>query len=57
MGNIYNIHDMKLHTELFFNNFKIFRVPGGWIYTLTDCYGENPNCVFVPFNNEFQETN
>jgi len=57
MSNIYSLHDMKLHAELNFNAFKIFRVPGGWIYTLTDCCGENPTSIFVPFNNEFQEAN
>jgi hypothetical protein len=47
---------MKLHAELNFNTFKIFRVPGGWIYILTDIYGDNPTSVFVPFNMEFQDT-
>jgi hypothetical protein len=46
---------MKLHTELNFNAFKIFRVPGGWVYIFTDIYGEHPMSVYVPFNNEFQE--
>jgi len=55
MSNIYSIHDMKLHTELNFNAFKIFRVPGGWVYIFTDIYGEHPMSVYVPFNNEFQE--
>ena len=56
MSSIYSIHDMKLHAELNFNTFKIFRVPGGWIYILTDIYGDNPTSVFVPFNMEFQDT-
>jgi hypothetical protein len=52
MSNIYNLHEMKLHTELNFNNFTILRVPGGWLYLY---YNVNTCVVFVPFNNEFQE--
>lgn len=55
MSNIYNLQEMKLHTKLNFDCFTVLRVSGGWIYTLTDGYGNNPTTVFVPFNNEFQE--
>jgi len=46
------IYDLKLHESVFIkqglDDFKITRVPGGWIYRHID------NSVFVPFNNEFQ---
>jgi len=45
------LYNMKLHTTLHFNDFAITRVPGGWIYLLTEF--ENNCSVFVPYNNEF----
>jgi len=51
MGNL--IYAMKLHDEVNYNDLKVLRVPGGWIYIY---YSANiANAVFVPFNNEFQE--
>ena len=46
------IYDLKLHEEIqgtSFNSWAI-RVPGGWIYTVKS------NSVFVPFNNEYQQS-
>lgn len=34
---------------------EIRRVPGGWIYTMFDPANHICGCVFVPFNNEFQD--
>jgi hypothetical protein len=45
------IYKLKLHQETFTDDgIYILRVPGGWIY------GIGNNNVFVPYNNEFMET-
>ena len=58
-----SIYDLKLHESLLEQNIEalIIRVPGGWIYQLSDTmhnYGKkraNPfTSVFVPFNAEFR---
>lgn len=52
------LYNLELH-EGITTEFGIFimRVPGGWIY---DCWDKEADKfktgVFVPFNNEFQET-
>jgi hypothetical protein len=46
------LYNMKLHSELNFDYFKVLRVPGGWLYI---CGYNQASGVFVPFNNEFQE--
>ena len=61
------VYEMELHdTTHPAGDFKIIRVPGGWIYrfyeinqvTMADgTWSENYFCdsVFVPFDNEFME--
>lgn len=41
------LKNLKLHTSMSLNGYKITRVPGGWIYDRTS------GSVFVPYNNEF----
>ena len=52
------LYEMKLHECIKSDKCGgvwITRVPGGWIYM--DIINETPASVFVPFNNEFMETN
>lgn len=55
-----DIYKMKLHDIIYLpGEGSIKRVPGGWIYlaiTQTSPYGSTVNTCFVPFNNEFMET-
>ena len=44
------IYEMQLHEVVLFNEVRVLRVPGGWIYF----HDENRFSTFVPFNNEFQ---
>lgn len=48
-----NIYELELHEHTYQenDNFKVTRVPGGWIYRM---HGKNYSSVFIPFNNEFQ---
>ena len=48
-----NVYEMKLHDEITESPWYITRVPGGWTY-LHNKSGTSP--VFVPFNNDLQET-
>ncbi len=52
------IYKMKLH-ECFTidKNIVITRVAGGWIYEYHNQNENIPSLVFVPFNNEFQQSN
>ena len=45
---------MNLHDVLHIDEFKILRVPGGWIYTPFQYYGTQNLSCFVPFHNEFK---
>jgi hypothetical protein len=51
-----SIYDLKLHEQIEFGRYRIFRVPGGWIYTSRNL---NVGCadsdVFVPFDNGFMD--
>jgi hypothetical protein len=47
------IYNMKLHEIQTFNEFKVVRVPGGWLY-ITKFFADT-SAVFVPFNNEFEK--
>lgn len=50
-----DIYKMKLHEEVYVHELLfIIRVAGGWIYKSGD--DVTPTSVFVPFNNEFQES-
>ena len=48
----YYLYSMDIHDEIFDCGWSITRVPGGWIYR-TNREGSE---VFVPFHNEFQES-
>ena len=48
-----NVYEMKLHDEITESPWYITRVPGGWTYLHNES-GTSP--VFVPFNNDLQET-
>jgi len=50
-----SIYDLKLHEEIWLDNFTVvMRVPGGWIYLFRCPPNEgNDLGVFVPFDNEF----
>jgi len=44
------LYSLKLHEIIIPDNSNaIMRVPGGWIYQMPT------GCVFVPYNNEFQD--
>ena len=45
-----DLYQLKLHQSELVSGYYVMRVPGGWIYQLSK--GD----IFVPFNNEFQET-
>ena len=49
------LYSMKLHDTLFYDDFQVTRVPGGWLYSKSDIVGKVLDSVFVQFNNEFQE--
>lgn len=48
------IHKLELFECSTVNSKIIMRVPGGWIFYLrADCYNNERNGVFVPYNEEF----
>lgn len=61
-----DIYKLKLHEAIYTEDYRILRVPGGFIYTILkqkDAYKESAwirevthiSSVFVPFDNEFRE--
>jgi hypothetical protein len=46
-----NIYEMKLHEKLYFDDFEVMRVPGGWIYYYIGF--DKDFGIFVPYNNEY----
>ena len=49
---MHRIYEMKLHETCHFYPFKIWRVPGGWLYSYDDSKLV-PIYTFVPYNEEF----
>ena len=51
-----SIYDLKLHEETGITRYLyVTRVPGGWIYTIYE-FDNFVSQLFVPFNNEFQDS-
>jgi len=46
------IYEMQLHEMKSFHDVEIFRVPGGWIYTLI-----TGNGIFIPLTDESKKLN
>ena len=49
MHKLYNMKLLEFFSEN--NHTGFLRVPGGWVY------GDLAGCCFIPFDNEFQNTN
>ena len=51
-----SIYDLELHEKTHFNEWKVLRVSGGWIYQYWDYQMQDYKLqTFIPFNNEFQQ--
>jgi len=54
-----HLYEMKLHDEVELkvgpSEYRILRVPGGWIYYNPRLDQRQMNSTFVPFDNEFQK--
>jgi len=54
-----NIYEIKLHEETVITigpaEYRVLRVPGGWIYYNPRLDNDQMNSTFVPFDNEFQK--
>lgn len=50
-----SIYKLQLHESTSGDNYRITRVPGGWIYQMQSWEEVSMTMTFVPYNNEFEE--
>ncbi len=49
-----DIYSLKLHENLYLEDHKVLRVPGGWVYTYLGGSYDSVSSCFVPFSPEFE---
>lgn len=48
------LYDMKFGDRARLNSFDVWRIPGGWLFSIREKMAGN-SLVFVPFDNEFMK--
>lgn len=48
------IYELELHESTGGDNYRITRVPGGWVYQIQSWEELSMAMTFVPYNNEFE---